>query len=787
MNLRHVCLIGLLVFGCAASERGSAAEIENEVLTISLDKGNVVFHSKELDRTFIPRASFPSKVEASVVRSYEDAVFGKGQELVLTHANGWTTSIRLYPGEPFVHLSYTAGNKTTQPRTMVETPLFSFEFDLGIPIEQVRFLGTNGLHPVDTPNPGLLGSYTWSVVADPETRNGIVTGFLTHDTGIGVVIPDTSGTVSLQSDFGQFRVEPGQQRLVDTAVIGFFADARLGLEAYADRVAKHYKIKLPPKPGVYCTWYHTGWSDETGLAANTEFAAEHLKPFGLSVMQIDSGWQRILPRDFAYDADAKDRKEWKSGPIKVFVDASEGIFPKGMAHTAEKITSRGMVPGIWFMPFAGNMNNPYFDHDIFAMNPDGTPFHFKGFGGTSIDVTHPKAQVFVAERVKRLHGWGYRYFKMDGLFTGLGSISQYANTYYRSGSFRGSALHDPQETHISAYRKGLQIVRKNAPDTFILGCNVSQNMYSMGGSFGLIDAMRIGPDNHTAGDISTAKHWKHTIIGAWHGTNLYFLNGRIWYNDPDPVYVRETTPVECARLMCSWMAVAGAMHTSSMQYADLPPERLDILKRCLPSHSYPTRPVDLFEATPYAAARSEKWEKQYMNQARIWLTGDSRMNVIGLFNWQDDASDTIVYDMGKLGLDKTAEYVGFDYWGDRFVEPIQGTLKQTLPAGICRILAVRKVAAHPQVVSTSRHITQGLMDVIKEKWDPATRTLSGTSRVVAGDAYELRIALPASGSWKVKHATAGELPLALDDSSAAGVRARFTPRSSGTVHWSVHF
>ncbi len=777
----------LVVLGCVAFGWASAAQIENEFLAVSFGGGSVLLHCKALDRPFIPRAVFPSKVEASIIRSNEDLAWGKGQELLLTHVNGWTTAIRLYPGEPFAHMFFIAGNRTTQSVTKVQAPLLSFDFDLGIPIGQVRLLGTGGVHSVAGPTPESLGSYSWSAIADPATRNGIVTGFVTHDTGIGVIIPDTSGTVSVQSDFGQFRVKPGQQRPVDTVAIGFFADARLGLEAYADSVAKHYRINLPPKPGVYCTWYHAGSADEAKVAANTQFAAENLRPYGLTVMQIDGGWQRFLPRDFAYNGDPEDRKKWKSGPIKVFADSSDGTYPKGMAHTAKKITSHGMVPGIWFMPFAGNMNSPYFDHDIFAKTSDGAPFHFRGFGGTSIDLTHPKSQAFVTARVKRIHGWGYRYLKMDGLFTGLACKSQYANTNYRDRSFDDSRLSDPDETHISGYRKGLQIVRENAPGTFILGCNVSQNMFSMGGSFGLIDAMRIGPDNGAASHAGNAKHWKHTIIGAWHGTNLYFLNGRVWHNDPDPVYVRETTPARCARLMCSWMAVAGAMHTSSMQYADLPPERLDILKRCLPSHTHPARPVDLFEATPYAAGRPEKWERQYMNQARIWLTGNSRMNVIGLFNWQDDAPDTIVYDMGRLGLDGTAEYVGFDFWADRFVESIQGTLKQRLPAGSCRVLAVRQVADHPQVVSTSRHITQGLMDVIEERWDSATRTLNGKSRVVAGDAYEIRISLPSSGNWEVKSSSLDGKAAVPSKTEKGGLRARFQPEKGGTVDWEIGF
>ncbi len=79
-------------------------------------------------------------------------------------------------------------------------------------------------------------------------------------------------------------------------VIGFSHDVRSGLETYGDALAKVYKIKLPPKPEVYCTWYHrdlsgSGASNEKMLAENALFASKHLAPFGLNVMQIDDHWQ----------------------------------------------------------------------------------------------------------------------------------------------------------------------------------------------------------------------------------------------------------------------------------------------------------------------------------------------------------------------------------------------------------------------------------------------------------------------------------------------------------------
>ncbi|MHC5055453.1 MAG: hypothetical protein ACYTKD_12120 [Planctomycetota bacterium] len=198
----------------------------------------------------------------------------------------------------------------------------------------------------------------------------------------------------------------------------------------------------------------------------------------------------------------------------------------------------------------------------------------------------------------------------------------------------------------------------------------------MGPAFGMIDAMRVGPDNGGA----ARGGWGQVTVGAWHGTNLYFLNGRVWHNDPDPVYVRPSNPIERARWMCSWLAVAGAMHTSSEQYPGLPPERLDLLKRCLPSHGLPARPVDLFET----------------NQPRIWLVSNDRLSVIGLFNWSDRQPAEIAYGMGKLGLDAGKRYVAFDLWADSFVAPFGGELRQTLPPGTCRILAVREEAEHPR-------------------------------------------------------------------------------------------
>ena len=62
-----------------------------------------------------------------------------------------------------------------------------------------------------------------------------------------------------------------------------------------------------------------------------------------------------------------------------------------------------------------------------------------------------------------------------------------------------------------------------------------------------------------------------------------------------------------------------------------------------------------------------------------------------------------------------------------------------VPADDCRVIAVHEVVDRPFVLSTSRHVASPLIDVAEEHWDAETKTLSGVSRVVPGEEYELRI------------------------------------------------
>jgi len=96
----------------------------------------------------------------------------------------------------------------------------------------------------------LLGHkiFTPQEAVEEPPRGGAVGGWITHDRGSGVVFsPVRNGAVRMQAqiDYGRLRVNPGAGAVTETFALGWFGDARCGLEAYADAIAKVYAVIVP--------------------------------------------------------------------------------------------------------------------------------------------------------------------------------------------------------------------------------------------------------------------------------------------------------------------------------------------------------------------------------------------------------------------------------------------------------------------------------------------------------------------------------------------------------------
>ena len=98
--------------------------------------------------------------------------------------------------------------------------------------------------------------------------------------------------------------------------------------------------------------------------------------------------------------------------------------------------------------------------------------------------------------------------------------------------------------------------------------------------------------------------------------------------------------------------------------------------------------------------------------------------------------------------------------------------------------ALRAKLERPQIVATSRHVSQGAVDLEGVAWSDATRTLSGRSHVVRGDPYELVIYAPGPFAFASAKIDGKDASTIVD---GALVRVAFTPSATAAVAWEMQF
>ena len=770
-------LVLLLAF--SGSLFAKPIELSNSKLKVVYDQRRLSFYANSSTTPYMKEVSLEIKeAKSAQVKRVKHPIFGEGSELTILDELKTSIKVSLYESIPFVMIQKSIKNSTSEEQKISKLALFEGQVSLGVDPSKLNTASTAGLRSAVKS----VGSYMYLAVGNPKNNEGVVCAWLTANRGSGIVSSTCSeNQVVLKAhiDYGDLRLPVGKTEESEILLVGYGFDVRTQLEAYADAIALNMKIKLHPQPTIYCTWYHANASSEKKIAANTDFAVEHLKPYSLSVMQIDDKWQSGINNN---------------GPSRDFSNVNpKGPYPSGMKKSADYIMSKGMTAGIWYIPFAGSWYDEYWkdkldlflkegDHSINyfeKIKMDAKPIFEKGkipydaqWGGTCLDLTNPKTIDYVSFIANLLSKeWGYKYFKMDGLWTGTGTCLQYVNTEYKDDDLGTQIRFNPLITPIEGFTNGFNAIRKSAGnDVFLLGCCAPQNMRSFGPTMGRVDAMRIGPDNGATPNALT--------LGPQFGSRLFFLNKRVWYNDPDPGYPRIEYPLEMAQTALSWISLSGSLHGTSEQYANLPKESLDLLRKSMPSHNLKSvRPVDfLVNDIP-----------------TIWYLTDKRdsiqKDVIGLFNFDIVSAHNISCSLKDIELPKADRYVGYDFWSNRFIPPFSGSISCYINNGACHIISIRPERNYPQVLSTSRHLTQGVIDLTKEKWSGAKQELSGTSEVISGDAYELRVVVPCSeSSWLVDSIMTYDPTIESSFTQYGSVvLVKIKSEKAQNVNWNLHF
>jgi alpha-galactosidase len=252
---------------------------------------------------------------------------------------------------------------------------------------------------------------------------------------------------------------------LDGAVLhGFFDDGHEGQWLIArgpeDEVFSKYVEALASKfgrgqfvkaPRVWCSWYSLyGWASErVVLRALDDFGD---MPF--DVFQLDDGWQLA-------------HGDWESN----------SKFPSGMKSFADKVSATGRTPGIWLAPFMVSQESQLAkNHPDWLLRDENGNYVHAGITWSgnhyALDSTHPGVLGWLDQLVRKVHGWGYDYLKLDFLYIG-GLIGKRNRDMARE----------------AAYRNALQVIREAAGDAYILACGAP-----IIPSLGLCDGIRVGPD-----------------------------------------------------------------------------------------------------------------------------------------------------------------------------------------------------------------------------------------------------------------------------------------------------
>ena len=236
---RHLIAAALLLH--AASASAAVHRIQNDRMSAEFDDASRAVSARltGAEASYLTDWQLPAGGAKVQVASATDPVFGKGQQIRVALADGGVIYLSLWAHAPFLFVSEDIFNNGAETADLPCVVLADFALDLGKPVSDLRTQGTAGLTNPDK-NPG---SYVFLTLADPATRKGVVTGWLTHDRASGVIfsrLKDGKVRFEARGDYGHLSIPAGKSVRSETFVIGCFDDARLGQEQFADAMAQSY-------------------------------------------------------------------------------------------------------------------------------------------------------------------------------------------------------------------------------------------------------------------------------------------------------------------------------------------------------------------------------------------------------------------------------------------------------------------------------------------------------------------------------------------------------------------
>jgi len=241
--------------------------------------------------------------------------------------------------------------------------------------------------------------------------------------------------------------------------------------------------------------------------------------------------------------------------------------------------------------------------------------------------------------------------------------------------------------------------------------------------------------------------------------------------------VRSPLTLDQARVCATIEGLTGQALMSSDRLMDLSEERVELLRRVYPAVNI--RPLDLFPTD----GNKRIWDLKINHLGRNY-------DVAGVFNFDADKAAQILLKWKDLGQPDGQPVHVFDFWNKEYLGAwSDGMVVDAAPTS-CRVLTLLPDNGRIQLISTSRHITQGWVDVAAMSQNEAGDHFKGTSKVVKNDPYELRFVFPRGTNYVVKNAVARvglrKLPVKIFNHQGWAAVQVTSPKTR-EVKWEVQF
>lgn len=448
-------------------------------------------------------------------------------------------------------------------------------------------------------------------------------------------------------------------------------------------------------PVGFMTWYSVKFDAcEEVVLRNARWLSENLKDYGANCIWLDWEW---CHKDMAGLRD--------DGASMLSPDKEK--YPNGLDFVAAEIKKMGLTPCLW-IGFVVESDKI----DFIKNNPDVVLTENKQWCGTYfLDMSHPKyLNELLPAALSNVKSWGYEAVKFDCLPMSMTMHDRFHDQMY-----------DPSLTTRQAYRNMIKKAREELGENFyMLFCSGAGDWCILAAP-DMFDSARIGEDIFK---------WDSFLAeGVEKALRYYPLHNNVMYLDPDNVVMREefSTPEQAASRIY-FISMLGLPVTFGDEFRALDKQRLNFIKSCLPV-------LDIHPKDMEIQGLNGDLVKMNLAIAKPW----EQYNVVNLFNASEE-SRTVSIDLKKeLELDEGWYFV-YDYVDHKLLTITDDSFTVELAPNTSKIFAVRKVLDRPQLLSTSRHISQGAAEIQDMVWQSGTLTI--TSDLIANTPYSITVYVP---------------------------------------------